>query len=204
MEIVISDTDNYASFAYGYFSASDAEKMKAFAETCGFSCTISHTAERFRDYLEPLRKKTTRDIDWTDWRVYVKVITMMRENKTYDDIVTALHSKSTGFAIQARCGQIYRVWDAFRDSLHGEPSEKDIENWAKLIAKKAAVSVGSVTRRIDKMLDDDCDAGIGEDFPECKAGFHEGCLTCPKNKKFIKDAEDIKLFNEILTSKYED
>jgi hypothetical protein len=204
MEIVISDTDGYASFAYGYFKDSDADKMKAFAESCGFKCSISHTTDRFRDYLEPLRKKTTRDIDWSDWRVYPKIITMMKADKSYDEIVTALGSQSTGFAVQARCGEIYRMWDKFRDTIQGEPTPADLEKWAKLIAKKATIPVGTTTRKIDKMLDDGCDAGIGEKFPECKAGFSKACFTCPINKKFVKDEADVALFNEVLAEEYED
>jgi len=203
MEIVRSKTDNKASFAGEFFRFNDAEKMVEFAKKLGYNASITDTEERFANSLSPYRKKQTRDIDWSDWRVYVKVITMMRLDKTYDQIVLELGSESTGFAIQARCGEIYRVWDKFRDKIQGEPTDKDLEKWAKMLASEQKLSNTSIVKRIDRLEDQGCDAGEGKIYPECRAGFHNGCFSCPHNKGLIKDSIDLERYNRVLHEEYE-
>lgn len=205
MKIIVSKTDKKAAFAV-YFHPSEADKMVKFAESCGYKTSLTFTDERFKDVLSPFRKHTVRDIDWTDWRVYEKIITLMRQDKSYDAIVEALHSQSTGFAVQARCGEIYRIWDKFRDNLHGEPTQADLERWAKMIANTVKVSNKAVMNKIDRLEDEGCDV-TGDKYPECKAGFNKNCFKCPHNNdagKPIRDSTDLDRFNQVLKEEYEE
>jgi hypothetical protein len=206
MFVTISETDGLASFSDEFFNERDAEKMKAFAEGLGYTVSIVKTDERFADTLNPMRRKTIRDIDWSDWRVYAKIYNLSMADKSPEQICSELGSQGTGMAVVMKLGRIMVQFTKFRDAEGGQLDEKKIEKFAKMLADKAKHSNRAIQSRIDRLMEHGCDAGIGEKYPECANGYHDGCFICPHNTdsgKQIHDETDIERLNDVLDKDYE-
>ena len=131
IDVVVSEEDRLCAFSGDFFDPTDAEAMVEFAKKQGYRSEIIRTDKRFSDKWQPYRKITHRDIDWGDPRVIYKVITMQRDGATDDDIVGALHSESTGFAVKIHAGEIWKQYNIWRDSIQGEITDEMVMEFCK-------------------------------------------------------------------------
>lgn len=131
IDVVVSETDKLCAFAGDFFEPADAEAMMEFAKRQGYRSEIITTDKRFKGDWNPYRKITHRDIDWSDPRVIFKVIQMQKEGKTDDDIIDALHSESTAFAIITHSGRIWKAFSLWRDGVQGEVTDEMVMDFCK-------------------------------------------------------------------------
>jgi hypothetical protein len=135
IDVVISETDGLCAFSGDYFDTGEANQLLEFVKKLGYKSDIINTDRKFRDNWTPFRKITHRDIDWTDPRVIFKIIQMQRDNKTDEDIIDALHSESTSFAIITHSGRIWKGYSIWRDTIQGEVSDEMIMEFCKSFVK---------------------------------------------------------------------
>lgn len=204
ISLIISTTDEMCSFANNFFDINEAEKLKEFAEKLGYTVVVEETAERFCDELNPLRKKMVRDIDWSNYNNILYVIKNREKNDV--DIVRGLASEGSGLSITIKRGQIMTEYSTFLELEGKNVSEEKIIEFCKQIASKFFTSDNKVADYIENMQKKGCKVTEDSSFPECKDGFHKGCLICPYNKEagnFIKNDIDIDRFNLVLEEKFE-
>ncbi len=136
IDVVISETDGLCAFSGDYFDPNEAEAMAEFARQHGYKSEIVRTGRRFKDKWQPFRKITHRDIDWTDPQVIYKIIKMQSEDKTDEDIIDALQSESTAFAIITHSGEIWKSYSLWRDGVQGEINDEMIMEFCKVFVKE--------------------------------------------------------------------
>jgi len=99
------------------------------------------------------------------------------------------------------------MWCEDKDVSISQITLQDIETFLKEIEdkklerRKQRKLRNEITHRIDKMTSDEeepCMVGDPVAFGgECKNGFHDDCIKCPRSKGFIKTKENIALFNKV-------
>lgn len=131
IDVIVSDEDKLCAFAGDFFDPVDADDMCEFAKKCGYRSEIIHTDKRFSTNWQPYRKIIHRDIDWADPQVIYKCVKMRKEGKTYDDIIVALHSEATGFAILIRLSKIWEQYNLWRDTIQGDITDEMLMSFCK-------------------------------------------------------------------------
>jgi len=131
IDVVVSETDKLCAFSGDFFDPVDAEAMTKFAKEQGYRSDIIRTEKRFSSDWSPYRKIVHRDIDWKSPSVIYKCVKMRKEGKTYDDIVVALHSESTGFAVQIRLSKIWEQYNIWRDTIQGDITDTMLMEFCK-------------------------------------------------------------------------
>jgi hypothetical protein len=131
IDVVVSDEDNLCAFTGDFFDPADAEAMVEFAKKMGYRSEVIHTERRFSTDWRPYRKVVHKDIQWNDPRVIYTCIKMRKAGDTYDDIVVALHSESTGFAVKIRLSEIWEQYNLWRDTIQGEITDDMLMTFAQ-------------------------------------------------------------------------
>lgn len=68
--------------------------------------------------------------------------------------------------------------------------------------KQEKKEISRIKQNILNMVDEGCKIGTDVYGPECVNAFHNGCLTCPFGRSYIKTKADIDKFNQVYDEVY--
>lgn len=205
IDIVISKDGELA--IAGYLNENELEKVKTFLDSIGYDPVVEQVNRGFKNQFNPLRKRNIRDINWSDYRVILKVIKLIRDDKSDDEITKALCSDGSGFSITVKRGILMSAYTKYIEE-NVNVTDEQLISFAKKIAKEfSGKSKNSViVNQIEKLISKGCKVGEN-DYPECEAGFGRFCFKCAFNiecGKYIQTDDDISIFNKVLDEKFED
>lgn len=182
-----------------YLPDTHKSAFKLFLEGLGYN-VITHTDQdrRFKDEPSLWRKRTIRDIDWTDYNVYLTII----RNKDKEDweITELLGSKGTGMAVTMRVGKILKQYTKLLELDGQNISEESLVQFCKDMAGNSVKTIATINRNVRILLESGCKVGTNTYGEECKTGFTEECYKCPFNEKAgkpIQNTIDIARHKEV-------